>query len=158
MPVNARWAVALSAGVLAGLAALVARGEPPPLDARLSVRGGSLPAAQRASAALARIPARFAPARVRLEQRPILGVECERETGSLLLGNSAVELPDSVWLHELAHVRMHGARPQAPLAQRVLTAFEGSIARCDSDIGCRWLSMNPGSSARPFRSTVFGAV
>jgi len=155
--VKARWLVALGTGVLAGLATLAARGEPPPLDARLSVRAGSvllqngalepgprltrdtwsaLPAAQRASAALALIPGRFAPERVALEQEPeraagvspILGVECHRATGSLLLADSAADLPDSVWLHELAHVRVHGARPHAQLAQRVITAFEEGVA------------------------------
>lgn len=161
---KARWALALSASVLGGCAVLVvlgrsspARGEPPSLDARLSVRassrlsadgslqpGGvlaratwaSLPEAQHAAAALAAIPAKFAPSAVTLELElkrapgvpSILGVECHRETGALLLGDRADVLPANVWLHELGHVRLHGARPSAVLAKRVITALEEGVA------------------------------
>lgn len=135
----------------------LAAGEGPELDARLTVRASSrlledgrlepgrvlsaeacagLPVLRHVSSALAAIPPAFAPARVTLEHElqlapgvpRILGVECHRESGSLLLGDSAAELPRSVWLHELAHVRLHGARPRELLAKRVITAFEEGVA------------------------------
>jgi hypothetical protein len=131
--------------------------QPPALDARLSVRSASrlladgrlepgemlVPAsfaarleAQAASAALAAIPLEFAPSAVILELfpkrapgvPPINGVECHGESGTLLLGNTAPQLPKSVWLHELAHVRLHGARPSAMLAKRLITALEEGVA------------------------------
>jgi hypothetical protein len=130
---------------------------PPALDARLSVRRAShvltdgrlkpgemlAPAsfasrleAQEASAALTAIPREFAPFAVILELYPkrapgvpaISGVECHGESGTLLLGDTASQLPKSVWLHELAHVRLHGARPSAMLAKRVITALEEGVA------------------------------
>ena len=96
----------------------------------------SLPEAQQAAAALALIPDAFAPRTVLLELDPSLapgvptisGIECHGQSGALLLGSSAHRLPKSVWLHELAHVRLHGARPQAVLAKRVITALEEGIA------------------------------
>lgn len=129
----------------------------PSIDARVRVRASSrlladgtlepgemlaqstfawLPEVQRASTALAAIPGQFAPSEVTLELNsrrapgvpPLLGVECHRETGALLLGATAHLLPQNVWLHELAHVRLHGARPRAILAQRMLTALEEGVA------------------------------
>jgi len=135
----------------------LAHGELLSVDGRISVRTSSrlladgsleqgailsreasaaLPEAQHASAALSKIPGQFAPAAVTLELNsmrapgvpPILGVECHRETGALLLGRTAHFLPQGVWLHELSHTRLHGARPSALLAKRVVTALEEGVA------------------------------
>lgn len=147
---------ALLAGV-AALAQGARRAKPEPLDARLSVRQGSsllasgelrpgteLPreraaesaAAQRVSELLAQIPARFAPAALTLELDPALGagvpplrgVECHAQSAALLVSADAERLPDSVWLHELAHVRLQGARPRTVLARHVLEALEEGVA------------------------------
>ena len=147
---------AVLAGV-AALAQGALRANPLPLDARLSVRQGStlrangelqpgteLPrarasenaAAQRVSGLLPKIPSQFAPTQLTLELDPTLAAgvpplrfaECHTGSGSLLVGADAQRLPDGVWLHELGHVRLHGARPNALLARRVLEALEEGVA------------------------------
>jgi hypothetical protein len=92
--------------------------------------------------ALQRTPATLRPARVllhldpRLEAGapPLRGLEVQRETAALLIESAALpglasrDGSESLWLHELAHVRAAGARPRAELARRLFAALEEGIA------------------------------
>jgi hypothetical protein len=86
--------------------------------------------------ALERAPEHLRPLRVTLHLRPELprdappvsGVEVHRPSGSLLLGNEAEVPTPSIWLHELAHLRMSGTRPRGALAARLFRALEEGVA------------------------------
>lgn len=87
-----------------------------------------------ASTVLASIPPALRPARVRVHHEPALPIgarplaqpEFHRPSGALLV--AAARAPDAIWLHELAHVRMAGARPSGQVARRVLDALEEGVA------------------------------
>ena len=82
------------------------------------------------------IPEALRPGRVevhlgpKLDGRPPLqGVEFHAPSRALLVEReSKLELDHSVWLHELAHVRLAGARPEGPLARRVWATIEEGVA------------------------------
>lgn len=86
-------------------------------------------ARRNADAALASLPADLRPPTPRLQPAEHgVGVQYERASGAIWVGAGGAESERSVWLHELAHVRLVGARPREPLALRLTEAIEAGIA------------------------------
>jgi hypothetical protein len=56
------------------------------------------------------------------------GVEYHRDSSSLLVGSAGLDAAAELWLHEAAHVRMAGARPQGAVARRLIGAVEAGFA------------------------------
>jgi len=94
-----------------------------------------------AVAAMQRLPPRLRPAALSLEVEPTLahdaprlrGVEMHRKSGALLVTRAVLaEAPSrssqSVWLHELGHVRARGSRPTGKLAERLFSALDEGFA------------------------------
>ncbi|HEX2871043.1 MAG TPA: hypothetical protein VHP33_07305 [Polyangiaceae bacterium] len=83
------------------------------------------------SRALSQVPVEHRPAALRLDgQNPAraASVEFDFASGALLLGPGAEDLPSSVWLHELGHARMRGARPHGVLGGRLFRAIDEGAA------------------------------
>lgn len=80
------------------------------------------------------MPAELRPSRVVVHHAPqlpagarlLLDLELHRPSGTLIAAGGSV--PAAVWFHELAHVRMVGKRPAAPVARRISDAIEEGIA------------------------------
>lgn len=85
---------------------------------------------------LQRVPTALRPADIQVHLDPTRapGVEAvrtlqyHRGSGSLLSLASATALPASVWLHELAHVKLAAALPEAPLERALQSAWEEGVA------------------------------
>ncbi len=92
--------------------------------------------AERAGAALALVPSELRPALAQIDfgltyangVAPVHGLEYQRDSRSIVVGDGALETNRSVWLHELAHARVAGARPSGELALRLATAIEEGVA------------------------------
>lgn len=100
-----------------------------PIDAQQAAE--RVPALYGLDEALSLVPVALTPARLLVDvelEGPGPRVELDRGGGSLLIRQGAERLPTSVWLHELGHARMLGARPTAPLAARVLHAIDEGAA------------------------------
>jgi hypothetical protein len=83
------------------------------------------------SRALSQVPVELRPTDLRLDgQNPAraVSVEFDFASGALLLGPGAEDLPSSVWLHELGHARMRGARPHGVLGGRLFRAIDEGAA------------------------------
>jgi hypothetical protein len=83
------------------------------------------------SRALSQVPVELKPTALRLDgQIPAraASVEFDFASGALLLGPGAEDLPSSVWLHELGHARMRGARPHGVLGGRLFRAIDEGAA------------------------------
>ena len=82
------------------------------------------------SRALSQVPTELRPTDLRLdEHNPAhAAVEFDFASGALLLGPGAEDLPGSVWLHELGHARMRGARPHGVLGGRLFRAIDEGAA------------------------------
>lgn len=83
------------------------------------------------SRALSQVPVELRPTALRLDgQSPAraASVEFDFASGALLLGPGAEDLPSSVWLHELGHARMRGARPHGVLGGRLFRAIDEGAA------------------------------
>jgi hypothetical protein len=87
--------------------------------------------------ALALVPAAMRPKRVVVHTdlrstpgaRPLDGVAYHRPSRTFLLGHGRASLLDeTIWLHELAHAALDGARPGGPVARRLLGALEEGVA------------------------------
>jgi hypothetical protein len=81
--------------------------------------------------ALSRVPAELAPAALQVEvqrHERAARVQFDATSGSLLAGPGAEALPASVWLHELGHARMRGARPSGVLGRRLIQAIDEGAA------------------------------
>ncbi len=81
--------------------------------------------------ALSQVPTELKPTGLRLDgQNPAhaASVEFDSASGALLLGPGAEDLPSSVWLHELGHARMRGARPHGVLGGRLFRAIDEGAA------------------------------
>lgn len=93
-----------------------------------------------AVAALGRLPARLRPARLELEidprfsaGTPLRNAEVHRPSAALLATRRFATTEPTpptlgVWLHEIAHVRAHGARPSTGVAARLFLALEEGAA------------------------------
>lgn len=55
-------------------------------------------------------------------------VEYHRTGRSILVGAAGADASVEMWLHELSHARMAGARPKGPLARRLIDAVEEGVA------------------------------
>lgn len=93
----------------------------------------ALDAFEAASRARNQLPAGLAPTTITLHLGPNgvrpMGIEFHEATGSLLVErNPAAAVDQTVWLHELTHVRSRGARPAALAARRVYRALEEGVA------------------------------
>lgn len=109
-------------------------------------------ASRHADAALASLPVDLRPERPRIELAPqTAGLQYDRASQSILVGEGGAEAERSVWLHELAHARLSGARPKGALALRFTDAIEEGVA----DYFAAALGQNPvlgsGPSARDLR-------
>ena len=91
----------------------------------------------RAHSVLATVPPRLRPERLVVHWLPSAEqgsaastpLETHAATGDILVASpSATELDGTVWLHEIAHVRMRGARPAGRQARRLLRALEEGAA------------------------------
>ena len=110
--------------------------------------------------ARAQLPQELAPTAITLHFDPVgarpLGVEFHEPTGSLLAErHPRVALHETVWLHELVHVRSRGARPGALAARRLYRAIEEGTADYVAAViaGSPQLGRNlAGSVARDLRS------
>lgn len=83
------------------------------------------------SQALSQVPEELRPTDLYLDgQNPAhaASVEFDFASGALLLGPGAENLPSSVWLHELGHARMRGARPHGVLGGRLFRAIDEGAA------------------------------
>lgn len=58
--------------------------------------------------------------------RPLEGLEMHRPSRSLLAIGSDID--PRIWLHELAHLRMHGDRPSGPVGRGLVAAIEEGVA------------------------------
>jgi hypothetical protein len=99
------------------------------IDARTAAR--RFPALVTLSETMARAPAELVPALLWVDAYPAgntARVEFLPLGGSLSLGRGVTDLSPSVWLHELGHARMHGARPTSPLSRRLLRAIDEGAA------------------------------
>lgn len=111
------------------------------------------------AAAIAMMPAAARPAIVTVHLDPLLppgalrvdGAEFHRPSRGLLVAEPTT-VPTAVWLHELAHVRMLGPRPESEPARRLVQAMEeGAADYCAAtwlgraDLGSRDL----GAARRP---------
>jgi hypothetical protein len=74
-------------------------------------------------------------------------VEYHRVGRSILVGAAGADASVELWLHELSHARMAGARPKGPLARRLIDAVEEGVA----DYFAASLAHNPllGTRSRP---------
>lgn len=91
-------------------------------------RASEFSAREKLATVLTRIPAPLAPRNVTFAWARVRGIEFDTQRRSLVLSAEAGQLSEELWLHELAHVRMQGARPSAPLAKRLLSALEEGVA------------------------------
>ncbi|MDF3064893.1 MAG: hypothetical protein K0R38_494 [Polyangiaceae bacterium] len=108
------------------------------LEAGRVVKSGRLAAevSKRASRALSAIPNELRPSLVVVDVEPRYGATVPpvaqlaylRTSGSLVVGSAGEAASQAVWLHELAHVRLAGARPKGAIAQRLVDAIEEGIA------------------------------
>lgn len=82
------------------------------------------------SRALSQVPTELTPTDLRLDEHTPAhaAVEFDFSSGALLLGPGAEDLPNSVWLHELGHARMRGARPHGVLGGRLFRAIDEGAA------------------------------
>lgn len=79
--------------------------------------------------ALAAVPAALAPTHVSL--RVIAGrsrIQAIPASGEILVSPDLVDSERSVWLHEIAHLVLAGARPKSTAARRLESAIEEGIA------------------------------
>ena len=96
---------------------------------------------RQAVSALDRLPSRLRPPRLSLEIEPrfaagappLRGVEVHRPSAALLSTRELAAAPLTpatlgVWLHEVAHVRAHGARPASGVPVRLFLAVEEGAA------------------------------
>lgn len=82
------------------------------------------------SRALSQVPVELRPTALRLDGHTPAraAVEFDFASGALMLGPGAEDLPSSVWLHELGHARMGGARPHGVLGGRLFRAIDEGAA------------------------------
>jgi hypothetical protein len=83
------------------------------------------------SRTLSQVPVELRPTDFYLDvQNPAhpASVEFDFASGALMLRPGAENLPSSVWLHELGHARMRGARPHGVLGGRLFRAIDEGAA------------------------------
>lgn len=87
--------------------------------------------------ALELLPAKTRPERVLVHTNlkfaagapPLTGVVYHRPSKAFLVGTGQTSfLSETIWLHELAHAAMHGARPEGRLGGALIGAFEEGVA------------------------------
>lgn len=108
------------------------------LEAGKVARVGAMAAraAERAGDALSTIPSELRPVVVTLDVTPSYAagaprvslLEYVRGSRSIVVGDAGLEASRAVWLHELAHVRAAGSRPNGPLGLRLLGAIDEGVA------------------------------
>lgn len=89
-----------------------------------------------AAARIVDLPPSLRPQQLELHFEPTLppntpaiaAVEVHTASRSLIVTRSAMRLPSSIWLHEMAHLAMRGPRPQPLTASRVVDAIEEAFA------------------------------
>jgi hypothetical protein len=103
-----------------------------------------------ARAALAGVPQPFHPQSLVVEILPRGEVQRAAVDASrgVILVEQGLRLDRSVWLHEIAHLRLRGARPEGLLGRRIHRAIEEGVA----DYFAAVLGRSPALSARDLRS------
>jgi hypothetical protein len=120
-----------------------------------SRRSSHLPeqASRNMDAALASLPPDLRPLKPRLDVSTSReGLEYDRASGAIFVGAGGLEAERGVWLHELAHARLAGARPKGALALRFTDAIEEGVADYFAAALGRNAVLGSGAAARDLRA------